>query len=534
VLVDFGGHQPVDGATLDWGTPRAREIEVQYWVGPSAIIQNGHLPGHWRDFPRARFAVGVRTQTVRLAARPISVRFVRILLSRSDHVAPPGARDVRDRLGFAIRELGVGTLRSGRLRDLVRHLPGQRQTVTMASSTDPWHTSRDLDPNTEQPSFRRVMRSGLTSGLPVLAPVPVLYGTPADAVAEVRYLLERQIPLRGIELGEEPDGQLVSPEDYGALFLRFARAIHRVAPGLALGGPGFQTSIPDWLAWPDRAGDRSWTHRFVAYLRSHRGLGELSFFSFEWYPFDNPCRPSGPLLQSAASTLHAVLARQYADGLPRSLPVYVTEYGYSAFAGEPEVDRAGALLDADVVGQLLTDGASAAFLYGYEPNQLMTELPRCRSWGNLTLLQATAGRRILHPLATYYAAQLLTQAWTQPGDGVHQVYPVAVAPPPGIPRERLGAYAVRRPDGRLALLLLNRDPTAAARVTIAVQRGRTTSPLTGALDVNLFGPGQYVWHPRGARGYPRPDRPPARFTVPDGASLDPLPPYSISVLRGRL
>lgn len=531
VLIDFGTHRRIDAVRIDWGAPRPRRIEVQYWVGPSAIIQNGHPLGHWHDFPRSRFAVRASSQTVRLAAAPRSVRFVRVVLSRSDHAAPRGSGDLRDRLGFAVRELGAGSLRGGRLRDLVRHTPDQRQTVTMASSTDPWHTAGGVDPGTEQPSFGRVVSSGLTSGLPILVPVPVLYGTPADAVAEIRYLLRRHIPLRGVELGEEPDGQLVSPEDYGALFLRFGRAIHRVAPGLALGGPGYQTSIPDWLAWPDRAGRRSWTGRLVAYLRSHRRLGELSFFSFEWYPFDDPCLPSGPLLQRSASTLHAVLSRQYADGLPRGLPVYVTEYGYSAFAGQPEADRAGALLNADVVGQLLTDGASAAFVYGYEPDTLMTELPRCHSWGNLALLQSTADRRILGPLATYYAARLLTQTWTQPGDAVHQVYPVAVTPPPGTPPGRLGAYAVRRPDGRLALLLLNKDPAAAARVTIAVQHGRTTAPLTGPLDAYLFGPGQYVWHARGAHGYPAPDRPPAHFTA-DAARLDPLPPYSISVLRG--
>ena len=60
---------------------------------------------------------------------------------------------------------------------------------------------------------RTVMRSGLTRGTPLLVPVPVLYGTPENAVAELRYLLRLGVPLRGVELGEEPDGQLVSPED---------------------------------------------------------------------------------------------------------------------------------------------------------------------------------------------------------------------------------------------------------------------------------------------------------------------------------
>ena len=91
-----------------------------------------------------------------------------------------------------------------------------------------------------------------------MIPVSMLYGTPEDAAAEIAYVEQRGYPISYIEMGEEPDGQNMLPEDYGALYLQFATAIHKVDPALKLGGPVFEGVNEDIKVWPDAQGRTSW------------------------------------------------------------------------------------------------------------------------------------------------------------------------------------------------------------------------------------------------------------------------------------
>jgi len=526
VLVDFAYHRPLDAVRIAWGTPYATRLRVQWWQGPEALFQAGHAPGRWHDFPRSSFAGRPGVQTLRLARRPISARFIRVLLIEGSHTAPPGSRDVRDRLGYAIRELYTGRLEDGRFVDLIHHGIAT-QTVTYASSTDPWHAAGNLDRNYEQPSLTTVLRSGLTRGRPVLVPVPVLYGTPENAVGELRYLRAVGVPIGGVELGEEPNGQYASPEDYGALYLQFARAIHRYDPTLRLGGPGYETSIPDFLAWPDAHGDRSWTRRFVNYLRAHGALDQLGFFSFEWYPFDHGCQPVGPQLAQAAEMLAAVMHHQSTEGIPPGIPRIITEYGYSAFATRDEVDLSGAVLDADIAANFIALGGDSAYLYGYEPSELMRELPQCDTWGNLTLLQSDSRHRAKAPVAAYWGTRLLTQSWVQPG-----AQPNVMLATTATGAASVAAYALRRPDGTLSILLLNKVTSRAQPVTLGLAGDGPSRLLIGPLTVEQLSSAQYVWHPARERGYAHPDLPPTQGTIDarPGTVLT-LPPLSITVVR---
>jgi hypothetical protein len=128
----------------------------------------------------------------------------------------------------------------------LRHSPDQKQSPTYCSSIDPWHEPSDLfvGPDRmesgDQPGFDLFFTSGITRGFPAIVPVAMLYGTPEDSAAQLPYLTKRGYAISYVEMGEEPDGQYMLPEDYGALYLQWATALHCVDPTFKLGGPVFE------------------------------------------------------------------------------------------------------------------------------------------------------------------------------------------------------------------------------------------------------------------------------------------------------
>jgi hypothetical protein len=114
----------------------------------------------------------------------------------------------------------------------------------------------------DQPGFDLFFTSGITRGLPTIVPVAMLYATPEDSAAQMAYLKKRGYPISYVEMGEEADGQYMQPEDYGALYLQWATALHKVDPDFKLGGPAFEGVTEDIKAWPDAHGKTSWFSRF--------------------------------------------------------------------------------------------------------------------------------------------------------------------------------------------------------------------------------------------------------------------------------
>jgi hypothetical protein len=141
----------------------------------------------------------------------------------------------------------------------------------------------------------------------------------------------------------------------------------------------------------------------------------------------------------------------------------------------------------------------------------------------------------VRPVAPYHAMRLLTREWAQPGGRVHSVFAAAGDLRDAKKRPLVTAYAVRRPDGRLSVLVLNKDPHRSLTVRLVTAAGGRTRALGGDLDLYQYSGKQFVWYFEPAlrgHGYPKRNEPPEHHTLDaaQGAVVT-LPPYSITVVR---
>jgi hypothetical protein len=513
VVIDLAQKQQVTSIRIAWAEPYARRYVVEYWSSEDPAPDGpmkAQTSGAWRMFPRGKTTDGKgQTETIRLSRAPVAVRFVRIWMTESsntcvaDGTTDPSLDlrnlDPRNCVGYAIRELYLGTSTGdGAFHDILRHTPEQEQTATYCSSVDPWHQPSDLGSTKQaQMGFDLFFTSGVTRGLPAMVPVAMLYDTPDNTAAEIAYLKKRGYPISYVEMGEESDGQYMLPEDYGALYLQWATAIHRVDPALKLGGPSFQGVNKDIEVWPDAKGKVSWTARFVDYLKQHGRMNDLTFFSFEHYPYD-PCKTPWGMLYDEPDLVSHIMQVWHEDGVPAGMPMFITEGNLSSGASETYQDIFAGVWLADYIGSFLNSGGKGVYFFHYLPLQME---PGCNgSPGTFGMFTVDANYQIRQPLAQFFVAQLINLQWAQPSGGQHQVFAAKSDVQDGAGHELVTAYAVKRPDGKWAVMAVNRDQQNAHRVRIAFDGpAEKVSGFSGPVEVSTFGSAQYQWHPAQTR-----------------------------------
>ena len=533
VMIDLGELKKLNAIKIVWAEPFATSFSIQYgdFVGEEDLSQR--LPTKWRSFPKGdRHDHRLEARVINLSDQPVSARYVRVRLDESSGTSPRSSKDIRDRLGFAIREIYLGaTDRHGKFQDVMHHAANRNgQTTVYVSSTDPWHREIDRDVNTEQPGFDFIFNSGLTNGLPMLVPAPILYDTPDNAAAEIRYLKARGYPINQIELGEEADGQFVDAEHYGQLYLQLVDALRRANPNLHFGGPSMQdieqTQVPGQIEF----GKGGWLGRFLQYLKSRDRLRDFSFFSFEWYPFSDDCDTPGAQLQDAPVMLTNALGELQQGGLSADIPWLISEYGYSAFGSRAEIDLEGALVNADSVARFLTLGGDVAYLYGYEASQVIKET-ECSAGNNMMFFLDDNGRAGT-PTASYWGARMLAQEWVKPGDGMHEIYRAASDLENDQREQIVTAYALHRPDGLWSVMLINKDPSESHDLKVIFQnRSGAKASFASSIDIVQFSDAQYQLSADRNQPKPLKSNPPLQFS-PGQASAISLPAYSLTVIRG--
>ena len=541
IVIRLQAKEIVTAIRLAWAEPYARSYRVQYWLGRDDPMDSPDS-GEWRDYPSGIESAGKGgTETLQLSASPIATQYVRVLMAGSSNTCDThGKADLRNCVGYAIREVYLGTQSNGQFHDVLHHTPGQDQTFTFSSSIDPWHQPSDLYvipdrmESGDQVGFDLFFTSGITRGLPAMVPVAMLYSTPEDAAAEITYLRKRGYSISRIEMGEEPDGQYMGPEDYAALYLQWATALHQVDPTLQLGGPVFEGVSEDIKFWPDAHGETSWFKRFLSYLKAHGRLSDLSFMSYEHYPYyDGTCRGPWSNLYKEPEILTHIMQVWRDDGLPPNVPMIDSET--NAPGADAAVDVFGALWLGETFPAFLTAGGKGSFYHTALPYS--TPHPACdNSWGTYHMFTTDHNHVIKQRTSQFFAAQMLTQEWAEPKDEEHRLFKAASDIKDAEGHVLVTAYAVLRPDGRWALMLINKDYDNSHTVSITFHDddAHTDNSFVGPIERITFGKDQYTWHSALRDGYPDPDGPAARSTLPAGTDRYVLPAASMTVLRGRI
>jgi hypothetical protein len=547
VVVDMGMARAVDAIHIQWVNPYAVTYVVQYWIGDNNALDWDMGPnGVWKNFPAGTVTNGKGGDVhLKLCDAPITARFVRVLMSESSNTPDThGAQDIRNCVGYALQTISVGTIDAAGVYAVVyppngiepgpstgkkerpaggaAAFPGSAGDTGgsfCASSIDPWHEAGNLitGGGDQYNGMDNFFTSGLTMGHPALVACTVIYGTPEDAANEVAYIAKRGYPIVGVEIGEECDGKHTTPEDYGALYCQWATAIHRLTPNAKLGGPAFEGVNKDITLWADSQGRTSWMGRFIDYLKTHGHLQDLSFMSFEHYPFlingfSPPCE--WDTLYQEPGIMRHVLQMWRDDGVPKEVPLIISESGITAGSGKKGYMgvTGNAIWECDAFGTFFEQGGTAF----YRP--AINNGAGGRRGSNGPPGGGTYGTPQYTP---FTSAHLINFEWLQHEAGANQIFPASADLIDATGRTVITSYAVHRPDGNWSLMLINHDLNAAHPVRLAIEDANHVSH-------SFAGPIAFVQY----CNTPEENKATTFTPSPDGVYT--LPIGSITILRGKL
>jgi hypothetical protein len=538
VVEDLRSPNAVNAVRIDWATPYAATYKMEYWIGKDALDFDHGPDGEWKLFPEGSIQrASGGTVTLKLSDAPVLTRFIRVLMTESSNTCDEhGAEDVRNCFGYAIQKMSAGSIdASGEFRDAGKGATLETSPTFTSSSIDPWHSDGDVNATGlyQHSGFDLFFTSGLTNNLPAMIPVTLLYGTPDDAAAQIQYIEKRGYPISYIEMGEEPDGKHAMPEDYGALYVQWAKALHQIDPKLKLGGPIFEGVNEDIHVWPDARGRTSWLGRFLVYLKDHGHLADLAFVSFEHYPFE-PCDITWKSLYSEPTLMKHILDVWREDGVPRGIPLMVTESHMAPNLTGPMSTVFAALWLADNVGSFLEGGGSAFYHSPIQPEPVQASCLGSATWSNFV---ADRDYNISGYTSPFFAARLINDEWVQHRSGVHQLFPASTQIKDADGNLLVTSYAVRRPDGNWSILLVNRDESNAHSIRLQFEDSSRYSKAAffGSVRTVTFGSEQYQWKDEGANSHADPDGPPVGASVnANSQTIFVLPKASINVLRGKI
>jgi hypothetical protein len=367
-----------------------------------------------------------------------------------------------------LRSLGPGVLRFGGVS------ADTRVAWSDSATPRPAWTSTVL----EAGDMRRLAALAARSDWRVLLTVGLAHYAPAAAAREVaaakRALGSR---LAGVEIGNEPDAYArhgLRPPTwnaarYDAEVRRYRRAIHRLAPGVALAAPGV-------------SGSHSFTRWARAVVRARLRPALLTGHHYPLGCHREPAPSITGLLSGQTRRLAALsLARYMSVSRHSAIPLRIDETNSVSCGGRTGISNtfASSLWATDYISQAMVAGAEGVNLQGNPANCLgysplcargaqrlargaLTALP---VWYAMLLTRQLVGDRPLRSaVSSPQHPNVAVRALGAPGGSVHAV--IVEDDPPGSPPVAVSLEVGSRFGAAKVLALTAPSPESTAGVTL--------------------------------------------------------------------
>jgi hypothetical protein len=311
-------------------------------------------------------------------------------------------------------------------------------------------------------------------------------GTPAEAAAWVKYAnVTKHYGVKYWEIGNEVYGNgeygadwendthsSHSATTYATNLLQYASAMKAADPGIKIGAvlttPG---AWPDGITGPGDTQD--WNHTVLSIAGS-----KIDFVIVHHYPYstseaDLLTKPQAEI-PNIAATLHALI-KQYAGANASHVGIAVTE----ANANNYKDTAPNGLFAPDEYLTWLENGAFTLDWWdlhnGTDCSQLTT-VDGATDYNDGGMLSSGAGCEppVDTPFPAYYGTEMISKL-ASPGDTLIQT---------GSSTPLVSAHAVRRANGDVDVMLINKDPANAATVSLSYS-GFTPCAATPAVDSYL-------------------------------------------------
>ena len=517
--IDLGAVKTVDQLLILWSTPYATEFKVQYWTAAGAYPPPyGAAASQWADCSSGTLVGAGGSQAVTFTA--VSAEYYRVLcLASSASPAQYSIAELSAFYGATQVSVNVGTVTNN----------NPNQSWATVSSTDVATTKQQvLDLDFE--SFMAWLKAYSPMAKPLIT-VNVGTGTPQEAAAWVHYAnIVRGYGITDWEVGNEMEGNWetggpLNAHDYARRFIEYAQAMKAVDPSIHVygpvsGGPYEADGLQDGGTFIKGVVDR---------LAADPGGNKASLLEgvdFHWYPLygSSPTEAQSLALnanmtQFAQTDLPAMLVNHPAAA---TLPVLMTEYNVG-ISCPLTVHQSSGLWLADWLGTFITQFGPRGSSHIWEALEA-GDADSNLTGSSLGVFNGTNNAYLYQERPQGWALQMLTQDWAIPGDtATHSLVQA------GSNQGLLDAYADKRPDGVLSLIVINKDPSNSYNTTLNLA-GFSPNPSAARWTWDAS---DYAWSTASLPYHASPDSPPVADTETGvGASFSySFGPYSITVLQ---